>query len=82
MHVAAQPVELADDNRPAGLARSLDGGGKLRPPVERVRALAALVFGEVADEPVALGLGERPDRLGLRFEAEPGLRLLVVETRM
>ena len=77
MHVAGEAVELAHNDRPAELARSLDGGGELRPAIEGVGALARLVLLEGLANGKALGLGEGGDRVALRFEAEaaPGLAL-------
>jgi hypothetical protein len=48
MHVAAQSVEFRHDDRTAGLLRRFNGGGKLRPPIESVGALAAFVLLEAA----------------------------------
>ena len=49
MHVAAESVELDDDDRPGlvDLSGCLEGSGKLGAAVESVGTLAALDFGEL-----------------------------------
>ena len=78
MNVAAEPVELGDDDRArlpvaAGLG---EGGTKLRAALERVRPLARLDLRELADDPKALGLGEPGDGGALGVNAKPRAALL------
>jgi hypothetical protein len=73
--IARQPVELADDHWPFGLACHLDRGGE--PAVEGVGALPNLVLLEGAGDLEIFGLGEAGDRLCLRGKpvAAPSLPL-------
>ena len=71
--VAAEPVELGDDDRArlpvaAGLGEGL---GELRAALEGVRALARLNFSELGDDLEPLGLGEPGDGGALGVNAEP-----------
>src|SRR5262249_52320491 len=43
----------------------------LRPAVERIRTFAALDLGVLADDGVALGIGEGRDSLALRLKTKP-----------
>ena len=70
--VAAQSIELGDDNR-AGLAVSLrlgQRGYELRPAFERVKAFAGLFLLELGGDLAALGLGEAGDRGALRLDPQ------------
>src|SRR5262249_57324620 len=73
--VAAKPIELGDDDGAAPLARRGQGGGQLRPALERVGPLAGFHLNELLSELVALGLGESLDRRFLRLEPEAGAAL-------
>jgi hypothetical protein len=83
MHVAAEPVELGDDDR-AGLVDlpgGLERGGELGPAVERVGTLAGLDLGEAVNE-CGSPLGPRTGRWpppGL--SPRPLLPCPVVDTR-
>jgi hypothetical protein len=61
--VAAEPIELRDDDRALQLAGRLQSRGKLRPALKRVSALASFDFGESIYDVAAL----RSDG-GLRYE--------------
>ena len=76
MHVAAEPIQFADDNRAFAMAaRGFERGGELRATVEGVRALAGLDLGERGGDFEALGGGEAGDRLALGVEPEAGFSL-------
>jgi hypothetical protein len=71
MNVAAEPVEVGDDDR-AGLVDlpgGLERGGELGTAVERVGTLAGLDLGEAMDDVEPLLGGEPGDGLALGFEA-------------
>src|SRR5215469_3316996 len=73
VHVAAQAIELGDDDRRFGFPGSLQGPGQLRPVI--VAVLAALHLDERLGERAAFGLGEPPEGflLGLKAETRPAL---------
>ncbi len=78
MNVAAEPVELGDDDRArlpvaAGLGEGL---GELRAALEGVRALARLDLDMLGDDPEPLGLGEPGHGGALGVNAEPAAALL------
>ena len=56
-------------------------GCELRPPIERVGALAGFGLDVLGDDGDALGLGEAGDGRALRLDAEARALLLPVETR-
>jgi hypothetical protein len=68
--VAAQPIQLRDDDRRLDLARRRECCGQPRPTLERVGALAGLNLDELGDDVEALGRGKGRDRLALRLEPE------------
>jgi hypothetical protein len=75
MNVAAEPVELSDDDGATPLARRRQGGGEFGPTLERVGPLAGLDLGELLSELVTLGLGESLDCGLLRLQPEAGTAL-------
>ena len=75
VNVTGQAVELRDDNRGLELPGGGQGGGELRPAIERVGALARLDLAEGLGQGVAFGLGKAGERGLLRFEAEAGASL-------
>jgi hypothetical protein len=83
VNVAAQPVELGDDDRAllVELAGGLDVGGELGAPVQRVRPLAGIYLDKAFDDLEPLPGGELVDGGDLGFEAEAGAALPAVDTR-
>src|SRR5262245_39417952 len=75
MHIAAQPVELCDEDRAFRLAGMRERRGQLRATVERIRAFAGLDLDMLANHLDTLGLGEAPDGGSLRFDTESALAL-------
>ena len=61
MDVAAEPIELRNDDRAFQPAGHLESRGKLRPALKRVSALASLVFDESIYDVAALGSGKPGD---------------------
>ena len=70
MHIAAEPIELGDDDRRAVQTGVLERGLELRPALERVGALAGLDLLEGRRRAEALGLAEAGDCLQLRIETD------------
>jgi hypothetical protein len=70
-----EPVELGDDHRAALAAGDCEGTGELRPPLERIGALAGGCLDELGEESKAGGLGEAGDGGLLRLDAEAGAAL-------
>ena len=81
-HVPRQAVELGDDDRRLGLAGHGQRGGELRAPVERVGAFAGFDFDKLGEDFAAFRLGEPGEGGALGLDAQTGLALLAVETRM
>lgn len=78
MHVAAEPVQFAHDNRAFAMtARGFERGGELRAAIEGVGALAGLDLGERGGDLEALGGGEAGDGFALGVEPEPGFSLFL-----
>ena len=75
--VTAEPVELGHGNFTPGLLGRLQRGLQLRPPVERIAALARLDLGELGDDLEAFGLGKAGNSLALGFKAEARAALLL-----
>ena len=59
-------------DRALRLARCIEGGGELRPAIERIGALSGLHLDEFLEEGDALGLGEAGDGCALPARAAPG----------
>ena len=70
MNIARKPIQLGDAYGGLGPLRLLQGGAKLRPPLERISAIAGFDLGVFGGDREALGLGERGDGGALRFEAK------------
>ena len=58
MDVAAEPIQLRDDDWAFQPAGHLESRGKLRPALKRVSAVASLDFGESIYDVAALCFGE------------------------
>jgi hypothetical protein len=69
-HIAAEPVELGDDDRAFELARLVEGYPQLGAQIQGVVALARLDLDMLASELELLGFSEAPDRLALSVEAQ------------
>ncbi len=82
MDVAAEPVELGDDDRGLVPLGELERLGELRPPIEGVAPLAGLDLAEGFDELEPFSLGKAGERRLLRFEAEAERPWLAVDTRV
>ena len=65
--VAAEPIELRDDDWAFQPADHLESRGKLRPALKRVSALASLDFGESIYDVAALG----SDKWASRWASRP-----------
>jgi hypothetical protein len=76
MDIAAQAIELRNQDRRFRLLGGLEHCGELRPAIERISALARLDLLERLHQPETLGLGEAGQRGLLRFHAQAGLGLL------
>ena len=76
-HVAAEPVELGDDDGAFELARFVQRYAQLGPQLQGVDALARLDLDMLARELELLGFGEAPDRLPLSVEAKSRTALSV-----
>src|SRR5262245_13702685 len=77
MDVAAQAIQLRNDDRSLDAVGVSESCGELRSPLDRVAAFAGLDLGEGVDDHEAVGLGEAGDGVALRFQPEPGLALLL-----
>ena len=73
--VAGEAIELGDDDRTLAATRGGEGGGELRPPVERIRALAALCLDKLGREGEAFGVGEAANCFLLGLDSEAGAPL-------
>ena len=75
MHISAQPIQLGDRTlAPLGLGQ---GGGELRPAIERVGTLAGLDLGELGGDRVALAAGKMRIRRALGLEAKAASALFL-----
>ena len=68
VNVAAEPVQLGDDDRRLVPLGELESGCQLRALIWRVGALARLNLSESLNQLVILGLGEPGERRLLRFQ--------------
>jgi hypothetical protein len=72
MHVAAQPIELGDDDRALAFACRVERAPKVRPPIECVGPLARLDLDErLTYDLKSVRLCEPHDRLALSVKPEP-----------
>jgi hypothetical protein len=81
MHITPEAAELRDDDRhlePLGVG---EGGGKLRPAIERVMALARFNLNILGMDLRALALSKGRDGRPLGFEPEPASPCRLVLTR-
>jgi hypothetical protein len=74
--VAAEPIELRDDDWAFQPAGHLESCGELRPAVKRVSALASLDFGESVCDVAAFSSGKPGNGIALGLEAKPRGALL------
>jgi hypothetical protein len=74
-YVTGQPVELCDDHRTALTAGGREGAGELRPPLERVGALAGCRLHELGGDGESSHLGKVGDGRLLRLNAQAGAAL-------
>ena len=77
--IARQAVQLGNDHAALRGFGCGQGGGELRPAIERVGAFAGLGFDELPDQDHALGFGEVLDGRPLGFNSET--RTLLPEGR-
>jgi hypothetical protein len=75
VHVAAQPIQFAHNDRPTELTRYLDGGGELRATIERVRAFPRFVLFKRFGDLEAFCLGKSSDGVALSMQTEAALGL-------
>src|SRR5262249_26286009 len=76
-HVAAQPIQLGDDDRALASSGIGQRGGKPRPAIKRVGAFAGLDLGKFGGDGKALATGKLRVRRTLRLKAEAGAALLL-----
>jgi hypothetical protein len=81
VHVAAQPVELGDQHRALAPLRPGERRGELRPPVERVSALAGLDLGVGAGQGEPLAGNEARNRPCCASGPSPERPCFWVDTR-
>src|SRR5262245_7601402 len=75
VHVAAEPVQLGDDDRALDLPGRLDSRCQLRSPIDRVGTFAALDLYELCRDGIALLPREPGDRLSLSLLAKTAATL-------
>jgi hypothetical protein len=76
MDVAAQPIELRNDDRRLVLARGFESGRELGPAIKRIGPLASFHLLERFDQLIALSLGEPRESCLLRLKAQPRAALM------
>src|SRR5215472_17445295 len=76
-HVAAQPIQLGDEDRALASSGIGQRGGKPRPAIKRVGALAGLDLGKFGGDGKALATGKLRVRRTSRLKAESGAALLL-----
>jgi hypothetical protein len=75
MHVAAEAIELGDQDGAFRFAGSRERRREFRPAIERVGALSRLDLDMLGDKSDPLGLGEAVDCGSLRLYPKPALAL-------
>jgi hypothetical protein len=75
VHVAAEPIQLGDDDLSPDLPGRLDSRCQLGPSIERVSTFAGLDLHELGCDGVALFPGEPGDRLSLSLQTETAATL-------